>query len=175
VEKIDCVRIGRILKTFGYKGELVVQIDEEFLDVMIREGSVFIETDEELVPFFIEVFEAGDQDLHNVKLEDIDDVGCAKNFSGSFLWFPLAGLPEELPEQKQLRDIKGYAVVDLKMGEAGIAEDVIEMPQQLILRFYQGKKEILLPVNEAFIIKIDRKKKKITIDAPDGLIDSYLE
>ena len=175
MEKTDCTRIGSILKTFGYKGEYVVQVDDEFLDIMIQVGSVFIETDEELVPYFIETFDAGDEDLHNFKLEDINDVDHAKQFTGSILWFPVASLPEGYTEQKLLSDIKGFRVIDHKLGEVGIAEDVIEMPHQSLLRFYQGKKEILLPVNEKFILKTDRTKKQIHIAAPEGLIESYLE
>jgi 16S rRNA processing protein RimM len=174
MEKTDCILIGRILKTFGYKGGYVVQIGDSFLETVLSEGSIFIETDEELVPYFIETFEEGEDELHNIKFEDVDDVDRAKEFSGSLLWFPVNSLPEALREEDALLGIKGYQVIDQKFGEIGIAEDVIDLPRQSLLRFYKGEKEILLPVNETFIQKIDRRNKQIFIDAPDGLIDTYL-
>jgi 16S rRNA processing protein RimM len=90
------------------------------------------------------------------------------------LWFPLNMLPQGFADQNLLLDIKGFQVIDRIYGEVGIAEEVFELSQQSILRIYKGKKEILLPVNDKFILKTDRKKRQIHIEAPDGLIESYL-
>jgi 16S rRNA processing protein RimM len=174
VEKSDCAQIGRVIKTFGYKGEFIAQIGKEFIEILLHEGSVFIETDEELVPYFIEFCESGDKDLYTLKFEDIDDVGQAKEFSTSILWFPVSKLPEEIKDNIILLDIKGFLVIDEHYGELGLAEEIIEMPKQSILRILRGKKEILLPVNEQFILETDRDKKQIRICAPEGLIESYL-
>ena len=37
-----------------------------------------------------------------------------------------------------------------------------------------GDKEVLIPVSDAVIVKVDRKKKQIMVDCPEGLIDIYL-
>jgi 16S rRNA processing protein RimM len=174
MKRSGCTEAGRILKTFGYKGEMIAQVRAEFIDIIVKEGSVFIETDEELVPFFIEYVEEGNQDLFTFKFEEIDDVGQAKEFTGNTLWLPLSVIPEDITTKDLLVDIKGYRVIDRNYGEVGIAEEVIEMPQQSILRIHKEKKEILLPVNEQFVLGIDRKKKQIHIDAPAGLIEAYL-
>jgi 16S rRNA processing protein RimM len=174
LEKSDGVLVGRIIKAFGYKGELIVQIGKEFISIITKEGFLFIETDEELVPFFIESFDEGDKDLHNIRFEDIDNVTHAKEFTGNTLWMPLTSLPEEFTEQNPLIDIRGFQVIDRNYGEVGIADEVFELSQQIILRIYKGNKEILLPVNDKFILKTDRKKRQIHIEAPDGLIESYL-
>jgi 16S rRNA processing protein RimM len=39
----------------------------------------------------------------------------------------------------------------------------------------KGDKEILVPVIDPVIKKVDRENKTIYIDAPNGLIDLYLE
>ena len=51
-------------------------------------------------------------------------------------------------------------------------EDIFETPQQLLAQVTYQEKEILIPLNEDFIIKIDNKKKSISLQLPDGLIDS---
>ena len=38
-----------------------------------------------------------------------------------------------------------------------------------------GEKEILLPISDEIILKVDRKKKTIEVRAPEGLVDIYLE
>ena len=43
------------------------------------------------------------------------------------------------------------------------------------MQIFQDKKEILIPLNQDFIKKIDFKKKSILIDAPEGLIGFYLQ
>ena len=174
MEKTDCIQAGRIVKTFGYKGEVIAHISEDFAKIIIKKGSIFIETDEELVPYFIESFEWGDKELHTIKFEDINDVGQAKAFSGNIIWFPTSMLPEGFTLPEPLSDIQGYTVIDKEYGEIGMAEDITELPSQSILRILQGDREILLPVNDDFILKVDRKKRQILIHAPQGLIESYL-
>ena len=36
-------------------------------------------------------------------------------------------------------------------------------------------KDILIPVNDQFIVKVDRIKKTIIVDTPEGLINLYLD
>jgi len=35
--------------------------------------------------------------------------------------------------------------------------------------------ELLIPMNDEFIVKIDRENKTVVVETPDGLIDLYLE
>ena len=48
------------------------------------------------------------------------------------------------------------------------AQDVFEIS-------HPNGKEIMVPVLANFIEKIDRKNKVLRLDAPEGLIDFYLE
>ena len=35
-------------------------------------------------------------------------------------------------------------------------------------------KEVLIPINESFLKKIDHKKKEVILELPEGLLDVYL-
>jgi 16S rRNA processing protein RimM len=175
MEKSDCFEVGRIIKTFGYKGELIAKISKEFIGIIESEGSVFIETDEELVPYFIQELEYSEEDFYSICIEDVATVNEAKEFNGSILWIPTDKIPKEIFNENPLHDVKGYSVIDVNFGELGIADEVLEYPKHSVLRILRGKKEILLPVNDAFILEVDRKKREITINAPAGLIETYLE
>jgi 16S rRNA processing protein RimM len=37
------------------------------------------------------------------------------------------------------------------------------------------KKEVLIPLNEKTLKKIDRKKKQVYVTLPEGLLEIYLE
>ncbi|MFZ4772329.1 MAG: ribosome maturation factor RimM [Ferruginibacter sp.] len=71
-------------------------------------------------------------------------------------------------------EIEGYAVIDSACGEIGFVRTVLEMPQQALLWIDFNGKEILIPVVDEIVKKVDRKTKTIHIEAPEGLIELYL-
>jgi 16S rRNA processing protein RimM len=71
--------------------------------------------------------------------------------------------------------VKGFRVVDESYGDIGVIQTVIEYPAQPLFQIMKGDKEILVPVIDPVIKKVDRENKTIYIDAPNGLIDLYLE
>ena len=71
-------------------------------------------------------------------------------------------------------EISGYNVVDSIKGDIGIVDTVIDLVSNPLLRIEKDKKEILIPIFEGLIQKVDRKKKILYIEAPEGLIDLYI-
>jgi 16S rRNA processing protein RimM len=50
----------------------------------------------------------------------------------------------------------------------------MDLPLQALLQIAFGEKELLVPLVDEIIVKVDRKKKELHIRAPEGLIDFYL-
>ena len=71
-------------------------------------------------------------------------------------------------------NLLGYTIINEREILGEILE-VIEQPHQLLCRIELKNKEVLIPVNESFLKKIDHKKKQIMMELPDGLIDVYLQ
>ena len=71
-------------------------------------------------------------------------------------------------------EIIGYEVQDKRHGFIGCVEEILDRPEQEIIRILKGKKEILVPLTDEMISKIDRKKKILILDTPEGLVDLYL-
>ena len=67
----------------------------------------------------------------------------------------------------------GYTIVDNEKSLGTILE-VIEQPHQLLCRLEVQSKEVLIPLNEAFLQKIDHRKKQVVVTLPEGLLDIYL-
>ena len=57
----------------------------------------------------------------------------------------------------------------------GPVTEVLEYPTQAILQVMKDKKEVLIPILDQVIQNVDRDKKVLTITAPEGLIDMYLQ
>ena len=60
-------------------------------------------------------------------------------------------------------------VHDLRAGFIGNVTDVLEYPMQLLLQVTLPNTETLIPWVEAFILEVDKKKKIIRCDLPEGL------
>lgn len=68
----------------------------------------------------------------------------------------------------------GFTIID-KDETLGEVLEVIEQPHQVMCRInYQGNDEILIPINEQSLRKMDKKNRKLFLDLPDGLIDAQL-
>jgi 16S rRNA processing protein RimM len=168
--------IGYIKKTFGYKGELLIKIEEADRPENFENlESVFFETENQLVPFFIEETSYRDDVSYVVKFEDIDENNIAQRFCGCKLFLP-DKIADTLFDKNKLENfITDFEIIDSIYGSLGKPEEIIKMPQQLLLRFKINKKEVLIPLVEQIINKIDKKKKLILITSPEGLIENYLD
>lgn len=171
MEKINCIHTGKILKAIGYKGEMLVAIHPENTEYIIKKGFIFIEFQEELIPFYIEEISHTSGENYIINLEGITDT---RKYNNCNLWFPLCDLPDNYIAKNPLHQISGFTVIDDSKGEIGKADEIIEIPGNTILRVLFNNKEILIPVHEDIMYKIDIKKKQIYINAPEGLIENYL-
>jgi 16S rRNA processing protein RimM len=68
----------------------------------------------------------------------------------------------------------GYTIIQEKKSLGDILE-VIEQPHQMLCRIEINEKEVLIPLNEDTLKKIDHKKKQVIVQLPEGLLEIYLE
>ena len=52
--------------------------------------------------------------------------------------------------------------------------ELIEQPHQLLCRLEIKGKEVLIPLHEETLQKVNHTKKEILVELPDGLLDIYL-
>lgn len=175
MEKIKFSSLGKIIKTFGYKGGLIAVIEERFCKQLKKTEFVFVEIQHERVPFFIVAVENQHSNIFSFVLEDIDTSEKARELVGSALFIAETGKPKKISADFNLKDLIGFEVTDEKSGNVGTIHQILELPQQHIMQLFNNKKEILIPFNEDIVLSIDVKHKIIKIKAPEGLIDFYME
>jgi len=171
--KEDCFYLGRVAKTHGIKGEVTLRLDvddpSEYRDMKY----FLLEINKVLTPFFVEkIVSSGDKFF--VTIQDIKTVEAASALTGKEVYLPLEMLPKLSGKQFYYHEVKGFVVVDEEKGELGPITEVLEYPTQAILQVFKDKKEILIPILDQVIQKVDRKAKKLYIKAPEGLIEMYL-
>jgi len=165
--------LGKISKTFGYKGQVIVITESDHPDKYKTLESVFVEIQHERVPFFITEFQVQYGNSIALKLEDIDSSEQAQKLLGCLVYIPESAEIKETSDDLNVEELIGFKVTDVNSGYLGIISDILELPQQHIMQIMQDKKEILIPLAADFVKKIDFKKKTMLIAAPDGLIEFY--
>lgn len=173
MNKSDCFNLGYISRRVGNHGELAFVLDVDDPARYRKLEAVFIELNNSLVPFFITKIQVKGNTA-TVSLEGIDTIIRAEELVKSSLFLPLAALPPLKGKKFYLHEIVDYTATDKTFGEIGKITGVLDFPQQVILQIKHGENEILIPAKEEFIISIDRKNKRIELDAPSGLIDIYI-
>jgi 16S rRNA processing protein RimM len=63
---------------------------------------------------------------------------------------------------------------DINYGPVGIIKGVNDSTAQALFEVDKDGTEILIPMNDEFIEKIDRQNKKVIVKTPEGLIELYL-
>lgn len=174
MQKEECFFVGKIVKKFSFKGELLVKLDTDEPELFTQMESVFVEQHKSLIPFFIEDISLHKSELLRIKFEEVESESDADALIGCDLYLPLDLLPQLSGNQFYYHEIIGYTVTDKEFGLVGSILKVNDSTaQHLFVIDYQGT-EVLIPINDDIIQKVDRKNKNIDIIAPEGLIDLYL-
>ena len=170
----DCFKLGHIVKKHGLKGELSILLDVDYPENYTRLESVFVEVNKQLIPFFIESLQLnGDRGI--VKFEEVDDLPSAERLFKADLYLSIESLPILKEGQFYYHEVIGYMVIDKSLGEIGIIDQIYEFPHQDLFGVTPKGKEVLIPINDQMIAKVDHELKQIQVDLPEGLLDVYLE
>ncbi len=175
MRKEDCFELGIISRTHGTKGGLVLFLDVDQPSDYYQLESVLVEYGDELIPFFITSLDPGAKQQVFVKFEDIDTQEEAGSLQGCTLWLPLANLPKLDGKKFYYHEVKGFTVVDVNKGEIGTLTQIIDLSVNPLFSIDHDGKEILVPVNDQFIIEVRRKERQLIIEMPEGLLELYLQ
>ena len=171
--KNDCFFFGKITKTHGLKGEVTIKIDvanpEDFTELRY----LLVEEKVGLIPYFVENQKISGDKMF-VQLQDVKKVEQAVAFIGKAVFLPNEMMPELEEDEFYYREIVGFRLIDAEKGEIGQISDVLEYPTQAVIQVMKDGKEILIPIHDDIIEKVDKKAKALNIMAPEGLIDMYM-
>ena len=169
------ISIGYTQKANGINGDIKVTINEQYIEDFLHSSVVFLKIQGKDVPFFIEKIHTTNSLL--VKFEDINNRDAATPFTGKEILLREKDLiPDEereleVEEFLQFKKYEGYALIDKSAGIIGEILEVVEFPQQEMGVVDYQNREIYVPLNDNLIIEIDKGKKEILIDLPEGLLD----
>ena len=156
--------IGRITKTYGFDGAVVVR-GEGGITVELQQGEpVFVITDGLPVPFFIrEIFSSSPDTLvmafdDYLSAESVASLkGCEVMTSG------------ETSHDDELTSLEGFQLRDRNSEFSGTIVSLIHNPGQMLAVVSTPQGEVFVPLHPDLMVSVDRRKKVIIMSLPEGL------
>ena len=167
------IRIGKIVATHGINGSLILSHvvgkstwlkKKHVLLVEMQKGSY--------IPYFITEFKPNNEKEYIIELEDIDKIEAAKKLVTKQVYVDESIL-SDFAGQSPLLWI-GFILIDKNIGEIGPIEDVVHSGNQWLAKLTCQNSEVLVPLIDQFIAKVDIKAKTVRVILPEGLLEVYL-
>jgi 16S rRNA processing protein RimM len=166
-------KIGKLVSAFGLKGELILKHNLGKKTSLKGLQAIFVEERKEsFIPWFIESTKIKSEDELYLKLMDVNVREAAIKLAQKEVWIPEADFKKFSAKSSPI-NLLGYDIVE-NDNVLGKILEVIEQPHQLLCRIEIDKKEVLIPLNEDTIKKVDKKAQQVIVQLPEGLLEIYL-
>lgn len=166
--------IGKIAAVHGLTGELLLLHELGKKTSLKGLQAIFIEEKKgSFIPWFIESTKIKNEEEIYIRLEGISTREAAQNLVQKRIWFTEADY-KKFASKSSPANLLGYHIINNKEIIGEILE-VIEQPHQLICRLQIKGKEVLIPLHEDSLQKVDHRKKEVRVELPEGLLDVYLK
>ncbi|WP_350284644.1 ribosome maturation factor RimM [uncultured Croceitalea sp.] len=175
MRKEDCFYLGKIVSKYSFKGEVLVKLDTDEPEIYEKMESVFVSLGNNLIPFFIDRCRLHKSALLRVDFEEVKDEATADRIMGAALYLPLTMLPPLSGNKFYYHEVVGFTLFDSVHGDIGVIESINDSASQVLFEAKKGDKELLIPVTDAIVTKVDRAAKIVHVTAPDGLVELYLD
>lgn len=163
--KNKMIYIGKIINTFGIKGELKVYSESDFIEYRYQKGAtIYIDNKKHIVSSF-----RIHQNIVLITLDELKDINLVLQFVGKDIYASNEDMPELEEDEYYLDDLIGLKVYNQNNQYLGTVVDFIDLPQGEVMEVLnEQKKKILIPFVDEFIIEIT--DEKIVINEIEGLI-----
>ena len=167
-------KIGKIVAVHGLKGELLLKHELGKKTSLKGLQAVFMEEKKDsFIPWFIESTKIKNEEELYLKLEGMNTREAAAKLTQKQVWLTETDF-KKYAAKTAPASLLGYTIVHHKEPLGKILE-LIEQPHQLLCRLEITGKEVLVPLHEETLLKIDHKKKEVLVELPEGLLDIYLQ
>ena len=168
------ILVGKTRKAHGVKGGLRLDIEEEFLEDVLKIDVAFLKVQGKFLPFFVEDFEYTNKLI--VKFEEVDTPEDALPITSKELYIRDKDISQKekvtfMEGRLIYGKLKGYTIQDKEMGPVGEILDILEFPQQEMALIDYRNKEVFVPLNKDLIVAIHEADKVVLMNLPEGLLE----
>ena len=166
---MEYVTIGKILNTFGIKGELKVDVYTDFLEERFKKDSTVYVGDNYL-PFVVEAYREHKGFLL-LQFKDNNDINLVEKYKGLYLYKSKEDIKPLKDGEYYFSDLKNLDVYidDKIVGKVINVEQGLRNNNLRVLK-NEDNKEYLIPYLPVFIKEVNLNENRISINWIEGLI-----
>lgn len=169
----EYIKAGKLVAAHGLKGEVIFKHSLGKKTALPGLQALFIEDRKEsFLPWFIESAKAKTADETYIKIKDINSREQAALLVSKEAWLRQDDFEKQVAKTAPV-NLLGYTLIE-EGKPLGIIEELMEQPHQMLCRITINNKEVLIPLHEETLKKIDRKAKQVFVSLPAGLLEIYL-
>lgn len=166
-------KIGKLVAVHGLTGELLLKHELGKKTSLKGLQAVFIEERKNsFIPWFIASAKIKSDEEIYIKLESINTREAAIKLTQKEIWLPEVDF-KKFAAKTAPASLLGYTIINNSKPLGEILE-LIEQPHQLLCRLEINDKEVLIPLHEETLQKVNHAKKEVVVELPDGLLEIYL-
>ena len=169
MQKDKLILLGKIIKTHGYNGAVVIALEGDFSEKVKEMESVFVEVDGKPVPFFFAETTVSSPSTLISTFDYYTSDAQVREFIGCRVYSEI--------QLSELSDISGlpasyvgYQVKNTDGSVVGKVSKVVSYPMQVMFEIESSNADpVLIPFNPEWIENEDRSKKLLILRLPQGL------
>tara|TARA_Y100000996_G_C22494785_1_gene631822 strand:+ start:72 stop:596 length:525 start_codon:yes stop_codon:yes gene_type:complete len=166
--------LGKVTRKFSFKGELIVFLDTDTPSHYYRLKKIFLKVDNSYIPYFISKISKYKNNSVRVKFEDVKNESEAMELINYEIFLPMEELPKLEGKKFYYHEVIGFMVIDINHGKIGEITYINDQTPQHLFVVKSSGKEILIPINDDFILDLDRINKIVNLKIPEGLLKIYM-
>lgn len=171
IRKDDVYKIGRLGKPHGVKGEISFMFNDDVFD-RVDTDYLILDIDGILVPFFMEEYRFKGAETALIKFEDIESEDDLQEIVGRDVYFP-RHMSDSEEGDVTWAEIIGYNLIDARTGK--LVGKITSVDDTTINILFETETPdgngVLVPASDELITNVDTKKKEISIELPEGLLN----
>ena len=164
----ECFKVAYVSKTHGLAGEVTISLLPECPDLSSIK-SIFVEKGGSLIPYFIKSISIKGDKAY-VRFEDVDSIDKAAELKSASLYLAKTERPKLSRGEFYNDEIVGFEVEE-SAHQLGKVTDIMEAGPNRFLVIDHNGKEVLIPINGPFIKSVNKSKKRVIVELPEGFLD----
>lgn len=168
------LQVAKIIKSNGTDGEVLISFKSIAPEDLKLKEPVFIFFDGLPVPFFVSSYSTKGAGRAFARLTGVASLGDAEEIVGKDVYVETGKYEDfdSMDDGLDLSILVGWSVVTPDNTKVGEIVEIEDIPGNPCLDVGLGDgRMVLLPFHEDLIAGVDKKKRILTMDIPDGLVD----
>lgn len=172
MNKKDMYLLGKLTRTHGLKGDVLLKLDTDQPQDYHKIESFFVEINGLLAPFFVERQSWAKPDVKIIGLQNVT-LQQAEQLIGNEVYMPLSTLKPLTGNRFYYHEVVGFVVKDAEGRNYGEIEAINDQTAQHYFVLKLQGKEVVVPIIRDWIAQVDRDEKTIHMNLPEGLLEVF--